>query len=632
MITINAPAGYKILELGCGSARNPATTVGVDFRPGPGVDFTADLTKPDWPIASAEFDAVLAVFVLEHIPYPLVPQFLAECRRVLKPDGRLIVIVPNTEAQLKWILVHPDGWDGKDLFTSASCKLFGDQEHGKRQGDDNPGVDSHKAYFSPAIAVQLFNAAGFEQVVTSPYGERATDLAIEATRPMEDKREATVEIPDLGEVKSTWERKLVGVTQEGNLVEQTKAGLVIIESMKIPAAPYEPAKIFNRQYFDFGGPGYPHGYLDGPHNELVARQVLQRHPKSVLELGCGRGYVLKRLQDVGLFAMGLDVSRHCSLTRVCGELWEFDVCSTPWELRSRSTNDPDVGFDLCLSVAFFEHVPEDRLPDLIAEMRRVCQRGLHGISFAANGHDPTQVTIRPRSWWKERLPEGHEVLDINELRSGKLPPEYWRSAGDQVKLNLGCHLTAFAHGWTNIDALDLSKYMQANGYTFQQRDLRQGLIQKTGMVDAVFLHHCLEHFDYSEGLSLLRDIRRVLRPETGCLRVVVPNAEFLQRCYTRPSEELMPQLKDFDEMNGGCAAAKTPMAKLHALLQGGDHRAFYDAETLQGMLAEAGFESCQTEFRRASFNRTGLHDMLKEVIEMDYGGTSLFVDAIPRVG
>lgn len=57
------------------------------------------------------FDAVIISHVIEHVHHPV--EFLAECRRVLKPGGRLIVITPNTESvghrifKVAWLPLDP---------------------------------------------------------------------------------------------------------------------------------------------------------------------------------------------------------------------------------------------------------------------------------------------------------------------------------------------------------------------------------------------------------------------------------------------------------------------------------------------------------------------------------------------
>jgi SAM-dependent methyltransferase len=181
------------------------------------------------------------------------------------------------------------------------------------------------------------------------------------------------------------------------------------------------------------------------------------------------------------------------------------------------------------------------------------------------------------------------------------------------------------HGWFNLDLHDLSKFAQANGFNFQQRDIRQGFIQQTGTVDAIVLHHVLEHFDAKEAVTIVRELRRVIKPNGG-LRIIVPDMNAYIEAYQAK------RLGEFDEMNGGSAEQATQAGKFHALLYGGDHKMAYDVETLLCVLAEAGFRAMESRFCHAAFENVNLELILSETNEHDYGGTSLFVDAVPLLG
>lgn len=397
---LNINQNEKVIELGGGScpfsmpkcAGGNPNYLNVDFRLAKSpegkrmVDFTCDFSKYPWAeIGSEEFDVVLSRFCLEHIPYTNTMQWLGEVNRIAKPGARIIIIIPNTEAQLKWTLEHNQGWDGKDLFLSASEKLFGDQRHGEREGDKNPVVDSHKAYFNPAIAIDLFTKAGFEKIAVTPYGERKTDMCVECLKP--NPAESPKQSPSL-----------VG---EPAIPPQPEVSFATTE---------DRAKVFDRLYFDGGklGGGYANnGYADFPAHVLTFNHIMARKPESVLELGAGRGYIVKRLQDVGLKATGLDISEHCQLTKVCEGLEKWDVCNTPWQIKDKE-------YDLCVSVAFWEHIPEYFIDLVCSEISRCCKRGLHGIDTGQNSSDrsdKTKCTIRNKDWWLQHLPSGHEVVE-----------------------------------------------------------------------------------------------------------------------------------------------------------------------------------------------------------------------------
>jgi SAM-dependent methyltransferase len=70
-----------------------ATDMGLDVR-------LCDVGRP-LPVPDAGFDAVVCLELLEHLMAPLA--LLGEMRRVLKPDGRAIVSVPNPYS---WVEVY----------------------------------------------------------------------------------------------------------------------------------------------------------------------------------------------------------------------------------------------------------------------------------------------------------------------------------------------------------------------------------------------------------------------------------------------------------------------------------------------------------------------------------------------
>lgn len=621
MIEFKVPPGARVLELGGGDNPQSISTVNVDVRPGPKVHFTVDFNKEEpWPIQSLEWDAVVSVFALEHISWRVIPFFLQECYRVLKAGGNICLVTPNTEAQFRFI--QERGWlqmnrTPDNDFVEASRMLFGDLDYPE---------NSHRAYLSPTILTGLLQAAGFTNINIQPYGEVATDQVVVAVKPAIP--EASLNL--VGGIPVQAPGKPVGAS-EG--VQQGEAPLPVTQSLPAPVLVKEQlllsaSEIFDRNYFDGGklGGGYAMGgYRDFPCHETTYRLIRNRwNPASVLELGCARGYLVKRFLSAGIPAAGIDVSKHCWLTRACNEVVLHDVTRVPWPVLSPC--------DFCVSVAFFEHIPEKDVPVVMAEMARYSQRGIHGIDFGdyPDRTDLTKVTLKPKEWWQERMPPGHIAVDKNELEPPvPLPEEYLKGDG-KLKLNLGCATTMFHQGWLNVDILDLKGFSEPYGYQFQQLDLRGGFPWTTGMVDLIWSSHSLEHLTYAEGRQFLAECRRVLNPQTGALRVVVPDAEMLMRLYTDAPYDSgvgIWNLADFDQLNVGCAESPTAAGKLYSLLHA-NHSSIYDEETLRKVLEEVGFQAQACPFRNNGFIHPGLEQIQRETTD-SCPSLSLFVDALP---
>lgn len=652
MLELRTKPGEKLLELGGGDNPHPACECNVDVRPGPKVHFSCDFNGP-LPMQDSEWDGVLCQYALEHVSFRAIPGFLKEVLRILKPGGKAVFVVPNTEQQLQWIIKNPDGWDGKKTFEAASELLYGSQDYPE---------NSHKAWLCPDTATDLFRGAGFNSVNVQPFNERGTDMIVEAVKKPENGppgpglpgiplHPVMVGNPDapkpLGIIHAkemAWTEtpgKQIVAPPDKAAFDATMKDIKRREDAALTSlVPRE--QLFGKDYFNGGKKfgGYAReGYWDYPVHHVTFDHVMARRPESVLEIGCARGYIVKRLQDAGIQAGGLEISKHCYLTRVAHEINLLDLCKTPWPIVDHES----LKFDLCFSIATLEHVPEEFLPAVIGEMKRTCKRGLHGVDFGGkdDGFDKTHCTLRPRDWWIAKFTEHApgwpvEVVDKEDLERGEIRADILRGDG-KVKLNVGssyggmCH-----HGWLNVDLPpEWQGFAQQHRYNYLARDVRNGLPFNTSGVDLIVASHFLEHLTFDEGLRFLRECRRVLKPE-GAMRIAVPDTRLLTCLYNGDpiGMSTLNGLEDFDEISDTAAAQKSAAGKLHALLQGGDHKAFYDSENLQEILKQAGFTPCVTKFRSSGTDFTdpgqsrNMAQILKETNDM-FPCLSLYVDAAP---
>jgi len=113
---VEYPQGLAPLrvDLGCGDGK-PAGFVGIDVKPGPGVDIVFDLEQ-GIPLPDACADVVRAYHVLEHLSDK--ERIMSEVWRVLKPGGRFVFEVPSTKGE--GAFAHP----GHKSYWNRSSFLF----------------------------------------------------------------------------------------------------------------------------------------------------------------------------------------------------------------------------------------------------------------------------------------------------------------------------------------------------------------------------------------------------------------------------------------------------------------------------------------------------------------------------
>lgn len=152
----------KAIELGGGE--RPSIRPNADCRQLPTVDIIVDFEKP-LPLLSNEYDYIYSAYVLEHLSWRSLKQFLKEVWRILTTTGMAKFVTANLQEQCRKVLACPLS------FEDTSCLIFGGQDYPE---------NTHRCGFSPEQVVRLFQEAGFIGIVVSPLKECNTDMVIEA--------------------------------------------------------------------------------------------------------------------------------------------------------------------------------------------------------------------------------------------------------------------------------------------------------------------------------------------------------------------------------------------------------------------------------------------------------------------
>lgn len=144
VLDIGCSVGYIIeagRQLGLRSAGVDVSSFAVDQARQRGLEARVG-TLERIPYADQEFDLVVMRHVLEHTPTPLAA--LAECRRVLRPGGMLLVLVPDLEY-----------WKGTVL--RRTYRYFRPDDLGRQ----------HFVYYNSNSLSEVLSVGGFRVLATS---------------------------------------------------------------------------------------------------------------------------------------------------------------------------------------------------------------------------------------------------------------------------------------------------------------------------------------------------------------------------------------------------------------------------------------------------------------------------------
>jgi predicted SAM-dependent methyltransferase len=147
--------------------------VNVDLE-APAADLHADLRRP-LPFDDGQAALIFCEHFIEHIRRDDALNFLRECRRVLRPGGRLRLSTPD----LRWLVAqyvagNLDEWQDVDWRPATTCRLM------------NEGMRSwgHEFLYDREELLALLGEAGFDRIEAVAHREsRHPELAGLECRP-----------------------------------------------------------------------------------------------------------------------------------------------------------------------------------------------------------------------------------------------------------------------------------------------------------------------------------------------------------------------------------------------------------------------------------------------------------------
>ena len=146
------------------------------------------------------------------------------------------------------------------------------------------------------------------------------------------------------------------------------------------------------------------GYRDfDAHKLRVEKIISMANPNSVLDVGCAYGFIVKRLLDKGIYAVGMDISGWCetmSKDIIPLNYVRHDMRITPYPFREQE-------FDLLYCEGVLEHIEEEYIPRIMNEFARVSKLRIIQVSFddhkdveKEEGH----ILLRDNGWWMSQVP------------------------------------------------------------------------------------------------------------------------------------------------------------------------------------------------------------------------------------
>lgn len=152
---------------------------------------------------------------------------------------------------------------------------------------------------------------------------------------------------------------------------------------------------------------------DNSVNPAFNRKIYEVSPWSqreirLLDLGCSGGGLVRSILDDGAFAVGIEGSDYswkaerAEWPAIPDYLFTADI-TEPFTIKNCDVSS--VKFNVVTAWEVLEHIEEEKIPAVVANIRRHLVRGGLVIGSINERPEPHHRTCKPREWWVKRLGE-----------------------------------------------------------------------------------------------------------------------------------------------------------------------------------------------------------------------------------
>ena len=173
----------------------------------------------------------------------------------------------------------------------------------------------------------------------------------------------------------------------------------------------------------------------------------------------------------------------------------------------------------------------------------------------------------------------HALVPTEAARTPPLAEQYLQRAGEK-KLHLGCGRNVL-DGWLNSDF-----YPTLAGVI--HLDATKAFPLPPDSFDYIFSEHIIEHVSYNDGLAMLKESFRILKPG-GKVRISTPDLKFLIDLYSEPKTPLQNEYIQWATETFTKTSEKLDTIVINNFVRDWGHQFIYDPKTLKRSLEFAGF-------------------------------------------